>query len=211
MKNISLILNIVLLVAVGVLYYLHFSGGKPGPLSKDGGRTSVELGDLKIAYINSDSVLKHYAYLDVKRKQLEDKTRKLDQEYRNRAQGLQNDITSYQRNVNNMTLSQARAIEEDLAKKQQNLRLYEQSLTQDMMNEEAKLNQELYERVTAFLKKFGEENNLQFVLKFDATSDLLFAGEALDITKEVIAGLNASYESEQTPASKARKDSTAIK
>src|ERR1044072_249597 len=124
MKNLSLILNIVLLVAVGVLYYLHFSTRKTESATSS---SSIEPGELTIAYINSDSVLKYYDYLKISRQQLEEKTKKMDQEYRNRAIGLQNEFTAYQRNVNSMTLGQVRATEEDLNKKQQNLQLYQQS------------------------------------------------------------------------------------
>lgn len=197
MKNLSLVLNVVLLVAVAVLYFLHFTG-KPSDRTAGNLISSVS-GDPLIAFINSDSVLKSYKYLDVKRKELEEKTKKLDKEYQNRVQGLQSEITNYQRNVGNLTLSQARALEEDLQKKQQNLRVYEQSLTQELMGEEAKLNKELYDRVTAYLKKYGQSNGLHIVFKFDQTSDLLFAGDSLDITREVIAGLNSEYASEGAP------------
>ena len=62
MKNLSLILNAVLLVAVGVLFYLHFSGGKPASGGSELQLSGVP-GDVKIAYINSDSVFKNYDYL----------------------------------------------------------------------------------------------------------------------------------------------------
>src|SRR5688572_21515769 len=143
MKDLSLILNAVLLVAVGVLFYLHFSGGKA---ASGGSGTSVSgvPGELKIAYINSDSILQNYDYLKANRVTLEEKTKKIEQEYRNRAQGLQNEITAYQRNVSNMTLGQVKAVEEDLGKKQQNLQMYQQSISQQLMQEESKLNKELY-------------------------------------------------------------------
>ncbi|HMI68170.1 MAG TPA: OmpH family outer membrane protein [Cyclobacteriaceae bacterium] len=206
MKNLSLILNAVLIVAVGVLYYLHFSGG---PRSTPSGTTAVP-GDTKIAYINSDSVLKNYEYFKVTREKLESKGKKLDADLRNRAQGLQNDYEAYQRNVSNLTIGQAKSLEEDLQKKQQNLQLYQQSLTQEMSGEEQKITQDLYTRVTDFLKKYGNEKGLQIVLKFDTSSDLLFGGENLDITKDVTAGLNEAYQVEKkSPASKT--DSTATK
>lgn len=194
MKNLSLVLNIVLLVAVVVLFYLHFSGGNTK--SYTSGNADTTSVNLKIAYINSDTVLKYYDYLKVNKQQLEAKTKKMDQDYRNRAIGLQNEITAYQRNVNSMTLGQVRATEEDLGKKQQNLQLYQQSLTQQLMEEEAKLNKALYERVTAYLKDYCQERGLQVVLKYDPTSDVLYGGQSLDISRDVIDGLNASYKQE---------------
>jgi outer membrane protein len=210
MKNLSLILNAILLVAVGVLFFLHFSGGKAAS-GTAGSSSSTPIGDVKIAYINSDSVLQHYEYLKANRVQIEEKTKKIEQEYRNRAQGLQNEIAAYQRNVTNMTLGQVKAVEEDLGKKQQNLQLYQQSLSQQLMEEESKLNKELYDRVTAYLKKYASEKNLHFVLKYDPTSDVLFAGEALDVSDDVIKGLNAEYTQEKGGTAAAKKDSTAAK
>ncbi len=198
MKNLSLIINIVLLVAVGVLFFLHFTKSKTEFASTNS--LSVP-SDLKIALINSDSILKYYDFLLVNRKTLEAKSQKLEQEFRNRAQGLQNEIANYQRSVNNLTLSQAKALEEDLGKKQQNLQLYQQSLGQQMAEEEGKLNKELYERVTAFLKKYSSEKELQVVLKYDPASDVLFASKSLDITKDVIKGLNEAYATERTSGS----------
>jgi outer membrane protein len=208
MKNLSLTLNIVLLVAVGVLYYLHFADAKPesGALS-----SSVEPGELKMAYINSDSVLKHYDYLKFNKEQLEAKTKKMDQDYRNRAIGLQNEFAAYQRNVNSMTLGQVKATEEDLAKKQQNLQMYQQSLAQQLMEEESKLNKALYDRVTAYLSKYGKEKGLQVVLKFDPTSDVLHVSDALDITQDVIKGLNDEYQQEKSGTAPAKDTTTAAK
>lgn len=206
MKNLSIALNIVLLVAVVILYILHFSDRKQNSTSQSSDTTSL---NLKIAYINSDTVLKYYDYLKVNKDQLEAKTKKMDQEYRNRAMGLQNEITAYQRNASNMTPNQARAAEEDLGKKQQNLQLYQQSLSQQLMQEETKLNRELYDRITTFLKKYGQDRDLQIVLKFDPTSDVLYGRESLDITQDVLTGLNIDYKTEKNPG--AKSDSTATK
>jgi outer membrane protein len=136
----------------------------------------------------------------------------MDQDYRNRAMGLQNEIAAYQRNVNSMTLGQVKATEEDLGKKQQNLQMYQQTLSQQLMDEEAKLNKELYDRITVYLKKYGSEKNLQFVLKVDQASDILYAGEAMDISTDVTAGLNTEYQAEKDGKSvPAKKDSTSSK
>ncbi len=213
MKNLSLILNAVLLVAVGVLFYLHFSGKKTAGPAVETSTGAVIPSELRVAYINSDSVLQHYEYLKANRVQLEAKTKKIEQEYRNRAQGLQNEITAYQRNVTNMTLGQVKAVEEDLGKKQQNLQMYQQTISQQLMEEEAKLNKELYDRVTAYLKKFAAEKDLHFVLKFDVSSDVLYAGDALDVSQDVINGLNAEYQQEKSGGTNAaaKKDTTSTK
>ena len=197
MKNVSLVLNIVLIIAVGVLYYLHFAGSGS---SANGGSnvSSASASGQRIVYINSDSVLKHYTYLEDISKVMEAKQTKLNNEFRSRAQGLQNEFNEYQRNVGNLTLSQAKSIEEGLAKKEQNLRMYEQSLSQELSEDQDKIRRQLYEKITDYLKEYGKANGLHVVLKFDPTSDVLFAGDSLDITSDVIKGLNEKYKEEKT-------------
>ena len=89
--------------------------------------------------------------------------------------------------------------------------MYQQSLSQQLMEEESKLNKELYDRVTVFLKKYASEKKLHFVLKYDPSSDVLFAGDALDVSNDVIKGLNTEYTQEKSGTSAAKKDTTATK
>lgn len=206
MKNLSLILNVVLLVAVIILYVLYFKGSSTTP--KRGTSDTTAVTDLRVAYINSDTVLKYYEYLKINKEKFEAKTKKYDQDLKNRAIGLQTEISNYQRAVNNMTFSQAKAAEEDLQKKQQNLQMYEQSLTQQLMQEEAILQNALYERVTRYLKKYGEDKGLHLVLKFNPASDVLYGTQAIDITQDVINGLNEDFKNE---GDSVNSDSTASK
>jgi outer membrane protein len=204
MKNLPIALSGISLLAVAILFYLHFS---TAPTTASVASSAQAIGDLKIAYINSDSVLKYYDYYKEVRARFEAKGKKLDQDLQNRAQSLQNEIGAYQRNVNTMTIGQAKAVEEDLGKKQQNFRLYQQSIEQDLANEQAKVNVELYENITSFLKKYGAEKGLEVVLKYDPSSALLYGSPGLDITQDVIKGLNQVYQQKQV----SKKDSTSTK
>ena len=205
MKNLSLALNGVLLLAVAILYYLHFSTPKSQKATG-----TFDTKDLKITYLNSDTVLKYYDYFKVNRDRLEAKGKRLDQDLKSRAQGLQNEIESYQRNASNLTIGQARTVEEDLGRKRQNLQLYQESLSQEMQVDQDKMTKDLYDRITSYLKKYGQERGLQVVLKFDASSDLLYAHDSLDISKDVIKGLNEIYKAEQALAP-VKKDSASVK
>lgn len=196
-KYLLLGLNIVLLIAVAVLFYLQFAN-----TTEIEDLESADLLDteLSVAYINSDSLLSNYEFFNDLAAQLETKRQKLEAEYQNRAQGLQREIEQFQRNVNNMTIGQGRAVEEDLMKKQQNLMQYQERLRQQLLQEEAQLNEKLYQRVSEFLKTYGKENNLKLVLTYQKGSGVLYADDSLNITEPVIAGLNREYEAENNSA-----------
>jgi len=197
-NKVSIILNAVLLVAVGVLYVLHFSGSQQteGEPTSTGNDITFGNFDNAIAYINSDSLLSNYEYFKLELDKLEEKREKLEAELQNRAQGLQTEINNFQQSANNMTIGQARAVEEDLMKKQQNLRVYQENLRQQILQEEAKLNEELYSRVSEYLDDYGKENRLKLVLTYTKGSGVLFADDSLNITQRVIAGLNQEFEQE---------------
>lgn len=206
MKNLSIVLNVVLLIAVGVLYFLHFSKSETVAVSgSDETARTEQLGSLPIAYVNSDSLLSKYEYFKDKAEELEAKRVKLEAEFNNRAQGLQGEITTLQRTAQNMTMAQAKAAEENLMKKQQNLMQYQQSLQQELIREETKVNNELYDKVSNYLQDFGKQNNFQLVLTYTKGSGVLYADDSLNITNQVINGLNDEY---KNPSASESSDTT---
>ncbi len=197
-KNLSIVLNVVLLIAVVVLYILHFSGDtkKQEEVAETEQTTGSQFSNLSIAYVNSDSLLKKYDFFKKIEKDLTARRDKLNTEYQNRAVGLQKEIENFQRTAGNMTISQAKAVEEDLKKKQQNLMMYQQQLSQQLMKDEADKNAELYDKVSAYLREYGKNKSLHIVLTYTKGSGILYADDMLDITDEVIAGLNEAYQKE---------------
>lgn len=193
MKNLSLVLNLVLVVAVAVLFYMQLSNPAISVEEKKENDSTSVFSEVTLAYVNSDSLLTHYAFMKEIQEKLENKQQRLEREYRNRAEGLQREIETFQRTAGNLTMAQARAQEEDLMKKQQNLMRYQENLSQELMRDEAAYNSDLYDRVSAFLKHYGDEKGLQLVLTYSKGSGVLYGHKSLDITNEVIEGLNKEY------------------
>lgn len=209
-NNISIGLNVVLLIAVGVLYVLYFTGDSDTHESSE--RSAASTVDLSIAYVNSDSLLKNYDFFKDLEKQLISKSEKLNAEYVNRAEGLQREFQNFQSTAANMTIAQGRAVEEDLKKKQQNLMMYQEQLGQQMRAEEAKMNTELYDKVSDYLQDYGTDKNLQLVLTYTKGSGVLYANDSLDITDQIIFGLNEAYSQAQNGgATSSKTDSTSTK
>nr|WP_238354655.1 OmpH family outer membrane protein [Fulvivirga marina] len=199
-----------MLVAVSVLFYLHFSGEKSESQQEP---SMIESAEYSVAYINADSVLSSYDFFKEMQEKLQEKGQKLEDEYKSRAQGLQKEVNDYQRNVNSLTIGQAKAVEENLMKKQQNLRMYQESLSQELIKEESKINQELYEKITSYLNDYSKSHGLQMVVKYNQGSDVLYASDSMNITNAVISGLNEAYMKEKEVGTeiKSETDTTAVK
>jgi outer membrane protein len=219
-KYFSIILNLILLTAVVVLFILFFSeknSSSAGPGAEGMASDTIMPGKVSIVYINEDSLLENYAYFKELAANLESKRKNLETDYTSKAQGLQTEISNFQRNAGNMTMSQARAVEEDLVRKQQNLMRYQETLAQDMMKEETDVNQKLYQKVTEYVSGYARENGYTVVLNYKPGSVLLYGHKGMDVTGKVVDGLNKAYkESKNTatakkPAEKTAADTTAVK
>lgn len=198
-------LVIVLLVSVVALSSCNMKETGQG---EDSQTSEVVKGNLSLAYVNSDSLATNYLYFEEVNQQLEEKRAKFEKEFANRATGLQRQIEDFQKTANNMTIAQGRAVEEDLTRKQQNLQQYQQSLTQELLKEEAKLNKELYEKVAAFLEAYGKNNRLDFIFKHSTGGEIWYGDSSMDITDAVIEGLNAEYNAGEMNNEEAPTDST---
>ena len=76
--------------------------------------------------------------------------------------------------------------------------MYQEQLGQQLMQEEARMNTALYDKVAAYLREYGLNKSLQIVLTYTKGSGVLYANDSLDITKEVMLGLNEAYKAEMS-------------
>lgn len=151
-----------------------------------------------IFYVNSDSLLNNYDYFKDVRKTFEEKSRKAQADLNAKGQAFQQEVNAYQKNANTMSADQRAATEERLARKQQELATYNQNAGNALSNEEAAENEKLYNKVSDYLKVHAKEKGYKYVLTFSKNNPVvLYGDESLDITKEIVDGLNAEYKKEK--------------
>ncbi|HYK75702.1 MAG TPA: OmpH family outer membrane protein [Daejeonella sp.] len=151
-----------------------------------------------IVFVNSDSLLNNYEYFKSVREQFQDKSKKAQVELNNKGTAFQREVAAYQQSAAGLSAEQRAATEERLARKQQELAAYNQNAGNALANEEAAENEKLYNKVADYLKKHAKSKGYKLVLTYSKTNpNLLFADESLDVTKEVVTGLNEEYKKEK--------------
>jgi outer membrane protein len=193
MNKIQLVINIVLVAAVAALFVIVFAGKKPAA-SESVAITPSEV--MPVAYLNVDSLLENYTFAQEASEQLMTKQEDARLKMNTKLRTFQNELAEFQRKLeNNAYLSRERAEKDQqkLAKKEQELQELEAKLTQDIMLENQKLNAQLADSLTNFLKVFNADGRYHVILSNTAKDNVLMANEHYDITDEVITGLNARY------------------
>ena len=195
MNKTNFIIELILGVAVVALFVLHFTS-KPTcdhPVVAADGSVAAEL---PIAYINLDSLLENYQFAIEANDQIMSKQEDARLKLNTRARNLQNKAAEFQRKLdNNAFLSRERAEQEamKIQKEQQELQELEAKLSQDIAMELQDINLQLADSLTNYLKEYNADGRFQMILSNTGKDNILMAADALDITNDVIEGLNARY------------------
>ena len=194
MKNLSLVLNVVLAIAVAVLYYLHF---KSPSQNIGAAKSAINLKDVHIAYINTDTLLEHYDFFVKTKKELKSEEEANSTSLNAQANALQHEYEDAQAKVANMTASQAQATQENLQRKQQSLMQRKEELQDAYGKKLQDMNDKLANQIHDYLKTYNKEKQFDYILGYQKGSGILFAKDELDVTPEVLKGMNENYNKEK--------------
>ncbi|WP_317194871.1 OmpH family outer membrane protein [Algoriphagus pacificus] len=179
---------------------LFYSCNKPATQTTEGeGSTAAAAsGDLKVAFVYTDSVINKYDYFVKKSEEITEKGKKFEGELQSRAQGFEREVANFQQSANSMTQNQALAKQDELGKKQQNLITYRDNLMQELSVDEANLYNEVYTKVQDYLKQYAADNSIDIILSYTRGGAVWYASDAMDLTESVITGLNKKYNESAT-------------
>lgn len=161
--------------------------------------TTTNVESLKIAYVDIDSLLSNYNFSVTLRNEMLRKGENMRMTLAEKAKTIQADMEDFQRKVeNNVYATRQRAEEEQarILKSQEEYGRLEQRLVSELSAEEQKNNIVLRDSINNFLKEYNTNKGYDFILS-KMGDNILLANEALDITKEVIDGLNSRYSSNE--------------
>jgi outer membrane protein len=189
MKNFLLVFNIVLLVLVAYLYYLHFQHDKnPEALVKT---TSVANSNekSKVAYIDLDSLQNNYSYYkkikaDFEKKQAaaNDEITAMQKKYQSRAMQLQQKAAT-------MNQKEQEEAMQEMNKMQQDLQARKQNIDNELYNYNSKMKDDILTRIQDFLKDYNKDGKYSYIFSYEP-GFMFYKDSTLNITPDVIAGLN---------------------
>lgn len=195
-NKILLACNAVLLLGLVGIYILHFTGNNGGSkVNANAKAPVVKEGGLKIAYVDTDTLLANYQYAKDLEAELLTYKNQQEQYGKQQMEKFQKDYQDYLKNGSNMTLSQQQAKEAELKQRAERMSTLEQELTSKIMERQITENTKLLKAIFAFVREYNEQNQ-QFDIILRKTfenSPTLYMDSCMDITKEILDGLNEEY------------------
>ncbi len=198
---------------LGLASVLFYSCDKKSASTTDGATSEerIAAGDMKVAFVYTDSVINKYDYFKKLSEEITEKGKRFDSDLQSRARGFEQEVATFQQTGGGMTQNQARAKQDELMQKEQNLMTYRNNLMQELSADEAKLMNDVYEQVQAFMKDYAKENGIDIILSYTRGGAMWFATDAIDVTASVVEGINKKYAANPSGVTATPADSTAKK
>ncbi|MCC6413061.1 MAG: OmpH family outer membrane protein [Saprospiraceae bacterium] len=190
MKNLSLILNIILLAAVAVLFYLVLAK-KPQDMAIVPPASAAS--GMKIAWVNADTLDARYEWLKEQKKAIEQRAENAEKSLRSKEESLMRDMAAFEQKAQSGNVARADLEKEyaTLGKRQQNLQEESQKLGKQLSEEQKKAFNELYANVEIQLKTLSSQIGYDYIFSYSRGGQILLANDSLEITNQVLDLLNA--------------------
>jgi outer membrane protein len=211
MKNISLAINATLAIAVAILFYLHFS--TPSSAISEEETTNIEeapLEDLiteeistpltgKIGYINIDSLQDSYQLYEVMIDQLEAKQKRYEREMKAKSSVFEKKVQDFQKQAPTMSQFEGQMKQKELGEEEQKLYKMRDDFAAKFQEEEIKLNDQFQKKVKSYIQKHNKTANYDIIIgASELGAIVLDYNKDIDITLDVVKGLNDQYKEENT-------------
>jgi outer membrane protein len=211
MKNLSLVLNAILVVAVVILYYMQFSESKSVNeeivdetlTTEVESPIEVEKIQSKIGYLNVDYLQENYKLYSELINKLKGREKKYEKELSTKSAAFEKKVMEFQKKAPTMTQFEGQTRQKELADEEQKLYKMRDDFALKFQNEEAKLNNEFQKNVKDFIKEFNEKSDYNIIIGASQVGNLVLDyNEGINITSEIVKGLNEKYDKKQAEKNK---------
>lgn len=197
MKNTSLILSIISLVAVIALGIISFTGKGSASEAKSG-ENAPAAGSGAIVYFNLDRVLNEYDMANDPRSVVESKAQGIQEEVNRRGNKLQNDVNSFQEKINKglITRSVAEVQGQKLEQQRNDFNNFANQKNQEIAEEQQVMMNNIGDAIKTFLDKYASDNSYAMVIATQGDilpAPVAAADSSLDVTDDIIVKLNDEY------------------
>ena len=195
MKNTSLILSVISLIAVVVFGVLTLTkGGKQAePATEEAATEAAQKGD--IVYVDLDRILMEYDMANDLRSVVETKVQNIQAEVNRRGQKPEKEVAAYQEKIQKglMTRSVAEVQGQKLQEQEIEFNNYAAQKQQEINEEQVVMMNQLGDAIQTFINKYNEEKQYAMIITNSGGAPVITADANLDITEAVLAGLNEEY------------------
>ena len=162
---------------------------------------------VKIAYVEVDSLMTQYEFCKEFTLILQKKSTNARNTLNQKGQALQNAAANFQQKLQNngfTSREQAESQQAAIQRQQEQYLASRDRLAAELQSQTEKFNEALHDSLEHFLAQYNKDKKFSMILTKQG-DNILLADKSMDITAEVVAGLNKAYKSKPITETKEEK------
>lgn len=205
--------SITLILATAIVMLFTASCNSSATSNTDTPATATEQQGVEIitpaegstVFVRMDSLINQYdMFLDLQA-ELEVKVKKAQDDLDTKARVFQRDVTDFQDKVNKglITRSESQKIADELARREQQLLEQRQKTSMELDEEHAVMLNRIGKSIDDYVKVYNQKKNYSLIINTTGNSatnsSILWGNPGLDITNDLVKGLNEAYSKPASP------------
>jgi outer membrane protein len=196
MKNLNYLFNALVVVAIAVLFYLHFSSNNSSSKKRN---RSVEAAAISstgksglFAYVDLDSLNEKITFIKQNRAKLEQEQAAIESEWQKGYQNLQQQRDQFiKKGGSSITQQQAEEFQSILIQQQQQIDGKKQTLTQKLNEKSYKFMDGVQKQLKDFLAEYNQDKGFNYIFTTgNGLEYMVYKDSSLNITNDVVEGMN---------------------
>ena len=210
-KSLILVSKAVICAVAMVLTIACNQQGTSTTVVNSGSSTNTDA----IACVYLDSLINGYDLYNDEMTKFMAKQNKYEQDLQSKGKSLERRAMELQQNYEKRLITPTRAqeIQQQLAAEQQKLMQTQEQQSMELADDQAQIMGRVADSIKNYVNIFNADKRFKLIITSQGYSTLLYADPALDITKQILNGLNDRYRgnSSSAPATTNNADTTKAK
>jgi outer membrane protein len=150
---------------------------------------------MTIVYVNMETLLANYDMFADLQERLQKKQKDSESKLNARGQKWQTKVNEFQNNLQRglVTRSEAQKIQTQLEQEQQQIMQMKDELAGKLMEEQQVGSRKVMFSIVDFLNDYSQAHHYKYVLSTTVGGAVLYGDKQLDVTRDVLEGLNEKY------------------
>lgn len=152
----------------------------------------------KIGYIKSAELFEGFVGMKEAKAKYDQKVGAWQANFDTLSKDYQQGLSRFDKDYNKMGTRERAEKTQLLRSQMQNLEQYKQTIEENIKKEDDALSQGVYNQVNTYIKQYGEEHGYTIILGTTSNGNILYGKDHVDITEQVLKGLNINYKGENS-------------
>lgn len=151
----------------------------------------------KVVYVDAITLVMNYNGMKDARAELEKKMSVFNSNIDTLNMELEEKTTEYAQKKSKLSVNEKRLFEELIGAKQKQFANYQQMVQEKVQNENLQLTQKVLDKINDYVKRYGKEHNYELILAATQQGNIIYGTSDVNITEQIIEGLNREYQTTQ--------------